>query len=204
MGKKSNKSKSKKTSGGGNLSSLVSKVSKQILGATPSFQAPVQDFEQAYTPELQAEDTAQSKALFEPQFNERVGNLLEDLKTTESIESVSYERTLRRARFSMAAQGGAIGTERAMNDQDILDRQKSEQDARLKASERTIGTQRMQESGYRSVTNSPQEGSLVRELKANTAEQELWYKDQRAKRYYNDASKYYQTPTGTSLTGSKM
>lgn len=202
--KSSKKSKSSKDSGSGDISDLVDKVSKEILGSTPGFQAPAEDFETKYTPELQAEDEAQSRALFEPYYNDQVSALLEDLSSTEAMESVSYDRTLRRARASLAQQGGAIGSEREMADKEITDRQTNERNTRLKTAERTIGTERLTGAGFQGVTGSPQEGSLIREMKGNIADQSLWYKNQRAQRYYGDAKTYYGTGTGRSLTGSKI
>lgn len=202
--KSSKKSKSSKDSGSGDISDLVDKVSKEILGSTPGFQAPAEDFETKYTPELQAEDEAQSRALFEPYYNDQVSALLEDLSSTEAMESVSYDRTLRRARASLAQGGGAIGTEREGADKEITDRQGNERTGRLKSAERTIGTERLTGAGFQSVTGSPQEGSLIGEMKGNIAEQSLWYKNQRAQRYYGDAKTYYGNGTGRSLTGSKL
>lgn len=204
--KKSKKSKSSKesSSSDGDISSLVDKVSQEILGVTPGFQKPVEDFETKYTPELQAEDEAQSRALFEPYYNDKINSLLEDLSSTEQLESVSYDRTLRRARASLARAGGAIGTEREEADKEITDRQTSERNTRLKTAERTIGTDRLTGAGFQGVTGTPQEGSLLSEMKGNIEDQKLWYKNQRANRYYGDAKKYYETSPGVSLTGAKL
>lgn len=207
----SSKAKAKKsgsdssgTANTSNLGDLVKQATQEVLGATPGFNKPVQDFEQIYTPELQNEDIAQSKALFEPFYNNQISSLLEDLSSTEQMESMSYDRTLRRVRFSMAAGGGAIGSEREMADKEITDRQQYEKTGRMKSAERTVGTERLQGAGFKSVTGSPVEGSLIGEMKANIADQTLWNKNQRMNRYYGDAQNYYQQSPATNLLGKKF
>ena len=198
------KSLKKKSDKSSSEDDFVARVTKEILGSTPGFPAPPEDFETKYTPALQAEDEAQSRALFEPYYNDQVSALLEDLSSTEAMESVSYDRTLRRARASLAQGGGAIGTEREEADKEITDRQTNQRNTRLKTAERSIGTDRLTGAGFQSVTGSPKEGSLIGEMKGNIAEQSLWYKNQRAQRYYGDAKTYYGNGTGRSLTGNKL
>lgn len=198
-------SKSKKKDSNSSISSLVDKVAGSVLDVTPGFQKTAADFESTvYTPALQAEDEAQAKALFEPYYTEQVSNLLEDLTTTEAMESVSYERTLRRARASMAAAGGAIGSEREQNDQEITQGYQYGRKNRLRTAERAVGTEKLTGAGFESVTGSPQEGSIIRDMKANIADQVLWNKNQRAQRYYGDVANYYQQSPGTSITGKAL
>lgn len=203
--KGSSSKKSSKKDENSSISSLVDRVAGSILDTTPAFQKTAADFESTiYTPALQAEDEAQSRALFEPYYNEEISNLLEDLNTTEQMESVSYERTLRRARASLAAQGGAIGTEREGVDKEIGDGYEYGKKKRITEAERAVGTERLQGAGFQPVTGSPQEGSIIREMKANIADQTLWYKNQRANRYYGDVANYYGQSPATSITGKNL
>jgi hypothetical protein len=203
--KKSKSKKSSKKSSSSSVKDLVNKSIKSILNVTPAFQKTAADFESTvYTPEIAAEDEVQAKALFEPYFNEQINTLLEDLNVVEQMESVSYDRSLRRARSSMAQAGGAIGTQREENDKMITDDYQYNRNNRLRTSERTIGTERMQGAGYQPVAGTPQEGSLIREMKGTIADQILWNKNQRAQRYYGDVGNYYSQSPGVSLTGKTL
>lgn len=195
-------SKSDSKSKSGSASSLVKDISKAILDVTPAEKDPYTPFD--YTPALEAEDQAQAEALFNPFYEEQVANLLEDLDNVEQMESVNYQRTLRRARFSMASGGGAIGTERETNDQEITDNYTYNKNNRAKEAERTVGTERLTGAGFSSVTNSPQEGSLIRDWKANIADQKLRSKEQRQQRWAFDADQYYKIPSTKSVTGKNL
>lgn len=195
-------SKDSGKSKGSSVSSMVKDISKAILDVTPAEKDPFPAFN--YTPELEAEDQTQAEALFNPFYEEQIANLLEDLDNVEQMESVNYQRTLRRARFSMASQGGAIGTEREQNDQEITDNYTYQKDNRVREAERTVGTDRLSGAGFSSVTNNPQEGSLIRDWKANIADQTLRNKEQRQQRWAFDAEQYYKIPSNVSVTGKKL
>lgn len=169
---------------------LVDKISKSVLSSAPKEKKPVKDFEKVYGKKLQEEDLAQSKALFEPYYNDKISTILEDLNTTLQMDSISYERSLRRARASMALSGGAIGSERTTTEGEMQSDFNSNKTEKIKGVERTIGTEKLTAAGYASA-GTTREGTLVSEMKKNIADQQLWYKNQRAQRYYADAGAYY-------------
>lgn len=201
-------SNGKKKSGGSSKSSRSSSNSykdiiKSIMGSTPAQQKVLPDFETTYTPELQAEDMTQSEALYKPYFEQQIANELEDLNAWSEAESVSYDRSLRRARFSLAASGGAVGSERASREGEITqDHEKSVQGA-VRGTERSVGTDKIVNGGFQSA-GQKQEGSLVGKMKSAVQEGQLWHKNQRAQRYYGNANTYYQQPSPYALDGSKM
>lgn len=198
----SSKSKKEEES---SIEKMLKKVQESILDTTPAFQEVLPDFETTvYNEDLQAEDRAQSEALFNDYFDNQINTYLEDLTNTEQQEGVNYQRSLRRARLSMARSGGAIGTERENADQEITSDYQYGRGNRLRQAERTIGTDKLNAAGFESATQTPQEGSINQERTKSIEEQVLWYKNQRAQRYYGDAQNYYQTSPGVSLTGKKL
>jgi len=178
-------------------------ILKSILGSTPAQQEVKPDFETTYTPELMAEDYAQSEALYKPYFEQQISNELEDLNAWSESENTNYDRNLRRARFSLATQGGAIGSERDSVEGEITtDHNKNVQDT-VRGTERKVGTDAITAGGYQSAGQN-QEGEIVGSMKAAIQEGQLWYKQQRANRYYGNVNNYYQQPSPYSLAGTKM
>lgn len=170
--------------------SLVDKITSSVLGSAKKEKKPPKDFEKVYNSKLQEEDLNQSKALFEPFYNDKISTVLEDLNTTLQMDSVSYERTLRRARSSMALSGGAIGSERTSAEGEMAADNTAGRTAKVKTAERAVGTERLTAAGYASA-GTTREGEIVGEMKKNIADQQLWHKNQRAQRYYADAGVYY-------------
>jgi hypothetical protein len=178
-------------------------IIKSILKSTPAQQKVLPDFETTYSPELMAEDYAQSEALYKPYFEQQIANELEDLNAWSESESTNYDRNLRRARFSLAAQGGAIGSERTTAEGEITtDHEKSVADT-VRGTERQVGTAKVTGAGFQSGGQN-QEGELVGKMTAAIQEGQLWYKNQRAQRYYGNANTYYTQPSTQSLYGTNM
>lgn len=169
-----------------------------ILSNTPAQQEVLPDFEETYSDDLEQEDLAQSEALYTPHFEQLIANELEDLNAWSEIEGVNYDRSLRRARVSLASGGGAIGSEREQEEEEISSDYETNKKNRVRATERTVGTEKIKEGGYQS-SGQTQEGSLVGRLKEAVQEGQLWYKNQRAQRYYGNANTYYSSPTGYNL-----
>jgi hypothetical protein len=172
--------------------SLVDQIATSILGVAPKEKKAPKDFDDVYTSKLQKEDEDQARSMFEPFYNEKINGILEDLNTVMQMESVNYERSLRRARASMAQAGGAIGTERTNAEGEMNQDYQTNRNIRIRSAEKQVGTERIKGAGY-TPTNNPLEGSLISEMKQNIAEQTLWNKQQRANRYYSDVSKYFKT-----------
>lgn len=178
-------------------------IVQQVLGATPAQQPTIDNFEKTYTADLQAEDMAQSEALYKPYFEQQIANELEDLNAWSEAESVSYDRSLRRARFSLAASGGAIGSERTTAEGDMATDEKAKVDNTVRGYERSIGTDAIVNGGFQSAGQT-QEGDIVGKMKTAVQEGQLWYKNQRAQRYMGNSDNYYQQPSAYALDGSKL
>ena len=195
---KEKEEKSKKSSDKG-----YEDIIKAIMKATPAQQEVLPDFETTYTSEMEAEDYAQSEALYTPYFEQQIANELEDLNAWNEAESISYERSLRRARVSLAATGGAIGSEREQQEGEITQNHEANVENAVREIERKVGTDRIKNAGYQSAGQT-QEGSIVGKLKTAIQEGQLWYKNQRAQRYYGNADTYYSQPSAYSLYGSEL
>jgi len=178
-------------------------ILKAIMKNTPAQQKVLPDFETTYTPDMEAEDYTQSEALYKPYFEQEIANQLEDLNAWSEAESVSYDRSLRRARFSLAAGGGAIGSERTQQEGEITSDHETNVNNQVRGVERSVGTERIKGAGYQSAGQT-QEGSIVGQMKSAIQEGQLWYKNQRAQRYYGNANTYYSQPSAYSLAGNKM
>ena len=156
---------------GDSSSSKYSDIVKAALENTPGQQKTLSLFEDTYTGKLKKEDYAQSKALYTPWFMKQIGNELEDLNAWAEGENINYERSLRRARFSMAVGGGAIGTER----KNVEGEYKKDHEARLSESvrgtERKIGTKRIKQAGYQSASVDKEKGSIVDNMAAAIQEE---------------------------------
>jgi hypothetical protein len=156
---------------------------------------------------LEKEDYAQSEALYKPYFEQEISNELEDLNAWNESENISYDRSLRRARISLASQGGAIGEgetgERQTEERDMNADREAQRQGVLTGVERRIGTDRLTGAGFTS-TGQNQEGSIVGTMKEAIQEGQLWYKNQRANRYYGNSNTYYQQPSAYSLAGNKL
>jgi hypothetical protein len=173
------------------------------MKSTPAQQKVLPDFETTYSDDLEAEDYAQSEALYKPYFEQQIANELEDLNAWSEAESISYDRSLRRARFSLAAQGGAIGSERMTEEGEISSDHETNVQNTVRGVERSVGTDKIKNAGYQSAGQT-QEGSIVGKMKTAIQEGQLWYKNQRAQRYYGNANNYYSQPSAYSLDGSKL
>lgn len=178
-------------------------IIKSIMKSTPAQQKVLPDFETTYNDKLQAEDYAQSEALYKPYFEQQIANELEDLNAWSEAESVSYDRSLRRARFSLATGGGAIGSERTTQEGEITTDHNTNVQNTVRGTERAIGTDAIKNGGYQSAGQT-QEGDIVGKMKTAIQEGQLWYKNQRAQRYYGNANTYYSQPSAYSLEGSKL
>jgi len=176
---------------------------KSILKSTPAQNKVLPDFETTYSPNLEAEDYKQSEELYTPYFEKQIANDLEDLNAWSETENVSYNRSLRRARFSLASQGGAIGSERTKQEGDITQNHEQRTQNTIRGTERAVGTTNIQNAGYQSAGQN-QEGSLVGKMKESIQSGQLWYKNQRAQRYYGNAKTYYSQPSAYSLSGDKL
>jgi hypothetical protein len=181
----------------------LEEMTKAILKATPKEKDPLPSFDEKYTEDLEAEDFAQAEALYTPYFEQQIANELEDLNAYTEVESVNYERSLRSARISMASGGGAIGSEREREESEITQDYDARRKSRVRQTERTVGTEKLTNAGFESA-GQQQEGSLVGNLKEAIQEGQLWYKNQRAQRYYGNAETYYSQPSSYSLAGNKF
>jgi len=178
-------------------------IIKSILESTPAQQEVLPDFETTYSSDLEAEDYTQAEALYKPYFERQIANELEDLNAWSEAESISYERSLRRARFSLAASGGAIGSERTTQESEMAQDEQMKTESQIRGVERNVGTEAIKNAGYQSGGQT-QEGSIVGKMKTAIQEGQLWYKNQRAQRYYGNANTYYSQPSAYSLEGSEL
>lgn len=176
---------------------------KSVLKNTPAQQPVLEEFEKTYTPALEAEDYAQAEALYTPYFEQQIKNELEDLNAFTQTESVNYDRSLRSARASLAASGGAIGTERESKEGEITQDHEANVRNTVRGVERTVGTEKLQGAGYQSAGQT-QEGSIVGKLKTAVQEGQLWYKNQRAQRYMGNSNVYYQQPSNYNMLGGEL
>lgn len=197
--KKKKKDKKKDKDKKSDYSNLV----KTVLENTPAQQPVLEEFEKTYTPELQAEDYAQSEALYTPYFEQQIANELEDLNAFTQTESVNYDRNLRSARASLAATGGAIGSERENKEGEITQDHETNVKNVVRGVERNIGTNKLTGAGYQSAGQT-QEGSIIGKLKTAVQEGQLWYKNQRAQRYMGNSNVYYQQPSAYNMLGGEL
>jgi len=167
------------------------------LQNTPTFKETIPTFEETYTPALQQEDLAQSKALFEPYYQGQISNIMEDLNAWVSSENVSYERTLRRGRASYGAANTAIGTERQASEAQTTQDYATDKQQKIKETERNVGSNAVQNAGF-TPYYSNKEGDIIGKMNTAVQEQVQWYKNQRANRYNSDMSKYYQQEGSTN------
>ena len=175
-----------------------SDIVDEVLKNTPAQQEVLPDFETTYGADLQAEDMAQSEALYKPYFEKEIANELEDLNAWSESENISYDRSLRRARFSLAASGAAIGSERTTQEGDITTDHETNVQNTVRGVERQIGTDAIKNGGFQSA-GANQEGALVGKMKTAVQEGQLWYKNQRAQRYYGNQQTYYSQPSAYEI-----
>jgi hypothetical protein len=197
--KKSDEYKSRKSGSSGGYSDVVN----SILSATPGFQDPVASFEEIYTDELQAEDRAQAEALFKPYFAQQIADQMEDLRIGIENDSVDYNRTMRQGRVKMARGGGAVGSEREMWEEEVGRSRDTAKQSRIRSAERAVGSENIRTAGYNPLYNG-RVGTLTDDMNAAIEEQSVWYRTQRANRYYGDASRTYQQSTGRNILGQKL
>lgn len=185
--------------GGGNP--LVTSV----LENTPQFQPVIPTFEEFYNanPGLGQEDQAQAKALFEPYYQLQISDIMEDLNAWVTNEKTDYDRTLRRGRASLAAQGGAIGGERQTFEKETTNDYQSNMQNKVRETERQVGSEAIGKAGINPIY-SDREGDIVGNMKSSIEEQALWYKDQRQQRYNMDTSNYYKQQGTTNWYGKQL
>ena len=206
--KKADKSYSSDNSKKASKSSVFSDKSNRelidaILKSTPAQKKILPPFEEKYNNALKAEDYTQAEALYTPYFKKQIANQLEDLNAWSEAEDTNYERSLRRARFSLAAQGGAIGTERQKAENDITKGHQQRTNNAVRGTERAVGTKNIKNAGYQSAGQN-QQGSITEKMKEAIQSGQLWYKNQRAQRYYGEAKTYYSQPSAYALSGDKL
>ncbi len=173
-----------------------------ILKNMPAFKPVARDFEEIYTPELEAEDLAQAEASVKPYFEEQIRRELEDLNAFVEVENVNYERSLRRARFSLAARGGGIGTERVQIENEITSDHQRAINEKLRAAERDVGTKKLTEAGYASQGTNLK-GDVIDKMEQAIFNEQQQNKRHRAERYYADVNRYYATESDQMMKGSK-
>jgi len=165
-----------------------------VLGVTQKEKDPLPTFEEIYTQELQDEDRTQAEELFKPYYEMEIAKQLEDLNAWSEMESIDYERTLRRGRASLAEQGGAIGGERETFQKEAKGEHERSTQNQVRTTEREIGTEKIKEAGYQSG-GLFQEGAMVGKMKSDIEGQALWNRNQRSQAYYANAANYYSTPS---------
>lgn len=197
----------KKTSNSDNSSNNYNKSNKDlidsILNSTPAQKKTLQEFEKTYTPTMEANDYATSEKLYKPYFQKQIANQLEDLNAWSEAENVSYDRSLRRARFSLAASGGAIGTERQKEESDMTKNHQRNVDNAVRGTERAVGTQNITNAGYQSAGQN-QQGSITEKMKEAIQAGQLEFKNQQAANYIGNAKTYYSQPSAYALSGNKL
>lgn len=166
--------------GGGDVEKIAKAISK-----TFDIGKDIKPFEDTYTTALQTEDATQAEALFKPFYTQKINDTLEDLNTYMETESVSYNRTLRQGRAKMAQLGAAIGTERTGWEGEVKADSDKTRAAKVKETERSVGTNKIKEAGY-TPTYQDRLGTVTDEMNSAIEEQKIWYKNQRANRYYSD------------------
>jgi len=177
-----------------------SSILDSVLANTPGQQPMQQTFEEFYAthPELQAEDIAQAENLEKPFIERQISSELEDLQLWTQSATADYTRSLRRARATMAAQGGGIGSERTGTEGEMAADKKLSETTTQKGFAKSIGTDRLTQAGYNAY-NTPTEGSLPASQKANIAKSTQWYKTQRSNRYWADTNVFLKQPSGVML-----
>jgi hypothetical protein len=126
-----------------------------------------------------------------PYYENQISLAMEDLNDYVANTNVSYERTLRRARYALAKGGGAIGSERTGQEKEINQDKETDIGAAVKQTARKVGTEKVKAAGF-TPTGLFQEGALVGDMKTGIEEQKLFYRDQRMNRYDSDVKKIYQ------------
>jgi hypothetical protein len=172
----------------------------EVLKNTPAQQDVQPTFEEFYAahPELQQEDVAQAEAQVKPYIEHQIQSELEDLNLWTQSASADYTRSLRRARATMASQGGAIGSERTTTEGEMASDYNLSNTERQKQTAKQVGTERMNQAGYNNYT-TVQEGALPASQKTMIADWTQWYKEQRANRYWSDLNNYYKQPSNNML-----
>lgn len=178
---------------GGESSSSLSKIVKSVLGVTPK-DGVLPSFEDIYSSKLQEEDKKLAQSDMIPYYENQISLAMEDLNDYIANQNVSYQRTLRRARYTLAKGGGGIGTERDGVEKEVTQDNETAKNAAIKQTTRKVGTDKIQSTGYKPF-GLFQEGALVGDMKTGIAEQELFYREQRLNRYNSDVEKINQAGT---------
>jgi len=169
---------------------------QSVLEQTPSFRTPPKTFEETYTPELQQEDLTQSKALFEPYFQQQISDVMEDLNAWAANEHVDYTRTLRRARASYASRNAGIGSQRQRAEEETTSDYQRRGKEMTKQTERNVGTEAIKEGGFTPFYEG-REGEIAGNMKTAIKDQQQKFKNEAIGKYEDATSKYYKQE-GTS------
>lgn len=194
---KSGQTTSKK---GGSLSTIVD----EILGATPGFNTPSKTFDQYYGEKQQKEDRKASEAMFNPWYEKKIADTMEDLNSYAEMDSINYKRTLRQGRAKMAQLGGAIGSERTTWEDQVTTDKNNAMNNKLRKTERVVGSDAMMKAGYSSFYNGSRIGSLIDERNASIEDQVLWYRDQALGNYNSSVNATYKAPSSKNYLGENL
>ncbi len=190
--------KRKKDKRGGRYGKDTKNVISEILGATPAFQDVVKPFEEIYGEELQKEDQVQAEALMKPYFAQQISDTMEDLNAWKEMESVNYRRTLKQGRNKMAQLGAAIGSERTKWQGEVRSEKERRERDQVRVTERQVGTEEMRKAGFNPFYQN-RVGKITDAMNTAIEEQKLWYRNQRAQRYYADARNKYRQEGGQTF-----
>ena len=149
-----------------------------------------EDYEKSGAKDLHMEN---AKSLMAPYYEKQVGQYMEDLNAWSQMESVSYERSLRRARASMAVRGGAIGSERDTAEGEMAYDREAERRSKISTAERTVGTERIKQAGYNPVAGTPEEGSIYAEMTGAIEDTALTYKNDWLETKVSEANRKYRS-----------
>ncbi|MDY0218837.1 MAG: hypothetical protein RBR14_05770 [Candidatus Cloacimonas acidaminovorans] len=149
-----------------------------------------EDYEKSGAKDIHLEN---AKALMTPYYEKQVGQYMEDLNAWSQMESVSYERSLRRARASMAVRGGAIGSEREGTEGEMAYDREADRRSKISTAERTVGTERIKGAGYNPVAGTPEEGSIYAEMTGAIEDTALTYKNDWLETKVSEANRKYRS-----------
>lgn len=176
---------------------------QKVLKSTSSFRPPTPSFEETYTPALQAEDLAQSKALFEPYFQQQISDVMEDLNAWSTNENIDYRRTLRRARATYASRGTGIGTKREGAEKEMTGDYERRKQQMTKQTERNVGSEAIQGAGMTPFYNGRQ-GEIMSKMTDAIEEDRQKNEATRRARYEDMTTKYYKQEGNTNWLGKPI
>jgi hypothetical protein len=191
------------SSGGSNDDFDVDSIIDEILGATPGFREPEMDFDEFYDEKMQKEDKKLAESMFNPYYERKIADSMEDLKSYIETESIDYKRTLRQGRARMAQLGGAIGSERTSWEGEVGSQYDRQKQGAIRQTERSVGSDAIKEAGFTSNYGG-RTGTLIDERNAAIADQTIWYRDQAMNQHNSGANKSYQRPSEFNVLGNKL